>query len=110
MARTLITLPASMARGALVEIRTLIAHPMETGYRPGSDGKLLPRDVLKRFTCTFETATQSELVFEADLFPAIAANPYLSFWFKANESGQLRFNWIGDNGFAQTEVRPFSVT
>ena len=33
MARTLIGMPARARRGAVIEIKTLIAHPMETGFR-----------------------------------------------------------------------------
>ena len=45
MARTLINLPPAPKKGDVIEIRAMIAHPMETGYRPGSDGKVLARDL-----------------------------------------------------------------
>ena len=48
---------------------------METGYRTGPDGKLVPRDIIHRFLCTYK----GEEVFSADLSPAISANPFLSF-------------------------------
>jgi sulfur-oxidizing protein SoxZ len=105
-ARSLITLPASAPRGSLVEIRTLIAHPMETGYRRDGDGTLLPRNILRRFECRFE----GELVFATELYPAIAANPYLAFWLLADRSGRLSFTWRGDQGFEQTETAALSVT
>ena len=38
MARALINLPARARRGEVIEIKTLIAHPMETGYRLGPTG------------------------------------------------------------------------
>ena len=59
----------------MIEIRTLIQHPMETGYRPGPNGKLLPRDIIRRFTCVYD----GEVIFSAELHPAIAANPFISF-------------------------------
>lgn len=99
MARTMINVPASARRGEVIEIRTLIAHPMETGYRPGADGKPLPRDIIRRFACRYN----NELIFSAELFPAIAANPYIAFHTVATESGTLSFHWEGDNGFTQTE-------
>lgn len=105
MARALITLPASARRGEVVEIRVLIAHPMETGYRPGADGRVLPRDILRTFTCRYN----GELVFSAELFPAVSANPYLVFHTVATESGTLEFRWQGDNGFDQTERRALTV-
>ena len=104
MARTLINVPANPLRGEVIEIRTLIAHTMETGYRPGADGRVLPRDLIRRLTCTFDDGSSNGLVFSAELFPAIAANPYVAFYFKASVSGSLRFVWEGDNGFTQTET------
>ncbi|MDB5763271.1 MAG: soxZ [Herminiimonas sp.] len=106
MARALINAPAAARRGEVIEIRTLIAHPMETGYRPGAEGQLLMRDIIRRFTCRYN----GEPVFSAELFPAIAANPYLAFHTVATESGTLSFTWEGDNGFAQTETASISVT
>ncbi|HEY9066539.1 MAG TPA: thiosulfate oxidation carrier complex protein SoxZ [Burkholderiaceae bacterium] len=106
MARALITMPATAKRGEVVEIRTLIAHPMETGYRAGDDGQILPRNILRRFSCRYD----GELVFSADLFPAVAANPYLTFCTVATASGTLEFTWEGDRGFAQTERVGLTVT
>jgi sulfur-oxidizing protein SoxZ len=109
MARTLITIPPSPRRGEVIEIRALIQHPMETGYRPGADGKVLPRDIVRRFACRFSDGATNELVFSAELFPAIAANPYLAFHAVATGSGTLTFTWEGDNGFTQTETVALKV-
>lgn len=106
MARTLIQVPASAMRGQVIELRVLIAHPMETGYRPGADGRVLPRDILRKFACRYN----GETVFGAEFYPAIAANPYLAFHTMATESGTLEFEWTGDNGFAQVERRTLVVT
>lgn len=106
MARTLIQAPASARKGEVVELRVTIAHPMETGYRPGADGRVLPRDIIRRFSCRYN----GEVVFSAELFPAIAANPYLSFHLLAGDSGTLEFEWQGDKGFAQVERRTLQVT
>ena len=105
MARTLIHAPTTARKGEVIEIRTLIAHPMETGYRAGSDGRTLPRDIIRRFTCRYN----NEVVFSAELYPAIAANPYLAFHVAASTSGTLSFSWEGDNGFAQTETATLTV-
>ena len=106
MARTLITVAPNAKRGEIIEIRTLIAHPMETGLRPGADGQVLPRNLIRRFVCRFN----GEPVFSADLYAAVAANPLLSFTMLATSSGTLSFSWEGDNGFAQTENVALSVT
>lgn len=106
MARALITLPPTLRRGEAFEIRTLIAHPMETGYRSGDDGKLMPRNLIRRLRCHYD----DELVFSAEFFAAVAANPYVAFYTLATASGTLRLTWEGDNGFTQTESRAITVT
>ncbi len=106
MARTLISVPSTARRGDVIEVRALIAHPMETGFRADAEGQRVPRDILRRFSCHYN----DELVISAELFPAIAANPYLAFPFVATESGRLTFSWEGDSGFAQTETAKISVT
>ena len=106
MARALITVPKTARRGEVIEIRALIGHPMETGYRPGADGKVLARDIIRRFVCRYNGAQ----VFGAELHQAISANPYLAFHTVATESGTLEFRWEGDNGFLQTETAALEVT
>jgi sulfur-oxidizing protein SoxZ len=106
MARALVTMPATAKRGDIVEIRTLIAHPMETGYRAGEDSVIQPRNIIRRFTCHYDDV----MVFSAELFPAVAANPFIAFSTLATASGTLRFTWSGDNGFTQTETASLAVT
>jgi len=106
MARALITAPASAKRGEVIEIRALLQHPMETGFRPGDDGKIQARDIVTSFTCTYDGAP----VFAAELFAAVAANPYLSFHTVATATGTLKFDWIGDNGFTHSETHALTVT
>lgn len=106
MARALVTSPKTAKRGEVIEIRALIGHPMETGYRPGADGKVLARDIIRNFSCKYN----GELVFSAELHPAISANPYIAFFTVATASGTLELTWEGDNGFAQTETAAITVT
>lgn len=106
MARALIHMPPTARRGEAFEIRALIGHPMETGYRVGPDGKVLERDIIRRFSCRYN----GEVVFAAELHQAIAANPYIAFYTLATDSGTLAFTWEGDRGFAQTETMPITVS
>ena len=113
MARTLITVPRTAKRDEIIEIRALVQHSMETGYRRSSDGDLLPRDLIRRFTCRFVSGAPAngnpasgagELIFAASFHAAVAANPYLSFHLRVATSGTLIFAWEGDNGLAQSET------
>ena len=105
MPRALVNVPRQAKRGEVVELKVLISHPMESGYRVGPNGSRIPRDIIREFTCTYN----GEEVFRAKLSPAIAANPFLSFCTTATESGTLTFRWTGDNGFAATEAAPIIV-
>ena len=105
MARVLINFPPRAKRGEIIEIKTLIQHPMETGYRLDSKGAPIPRDIISRFACAYN----GDEVFRAELFPAISANPFIAFSTVATESGELAFNWIDDNGQIQSEIRQITV-
>ncbi len=105
MPPALIRVPAQVKRGEIFEIKTLISHPMEPGVRRDSVGRLIPRDIIKRFVCTYN----GEEVFRADLFPAIAANPFIAFFTVATESGELVFQWTDDHGATQTERARITV-
>ncbi len=110
MARALITLPVHIKRGDTIEIRALIAHPMETGYRRSNEGAMLSRNLIRNFDCQFESSGKAaETFFSANLHAAIAANPYLAFSFIAAENGTLIFKWLGDEGFNQTERRTLKI-
>ncbi|MCR5884926.1 thiosulfate oxidation carrier complex protein SoxZ [Rhizobacter sp. J219] len=105
MARTLITVPTAARKGEVIELRALIAHVMETGFRPDANGSTKPRDLITHFSCRYN----GELVFSAELYPAVAANPYIAFTTVATESGTLTFEWTGDNGFQQSESVKITV-
>jgi sulfur-oxidizing protein SoxZ len=102
--RALIHLPDAPKRGDVVELRVTLGHPMENGLRSDGYGNVVPRYLATRFECRLD----GQLVFGADLFPAIAANPYLAFWLRAERAGTLSFEWTGDQGFQHRELRPFN--
>ena len=75
MVRVLISVPKRVKRGEPFDVKLLISHPMESGQRRDAMGEAIPRDIINSFVCTYN----GEEVLRADLFPAIAANPFLSF-------------------------------
>ncbi|HTR86447.1 MAG TPA: thiosulfate oxidation carrier complex protein SoxZ [Reyranella sp.] len=85
--------PATAKKGEVVEVKTLITHPMENGQRKGADGKIVPRLIVNSLKVTYN----GKPVLNATLEPAIAANPYLAFFLKVEESGTLKFTWTDDN-------------
>ena len=105
MTQALVNVPPKAKRGEVIEIKTLISHPMETGYRHDTNGAPIPRDIIHTFVARYN----GEEVFRADLHPAIAANPFIVFPTIATESGTLTFQWTGDNGFSVTESAAIAV-
>lgn len=105
MSTALVNVPAKAKRGEIVEIKALVSHPMETGYRRTQLGVPIARDIIRLFVCTYNGVE----VFRAELHPAITANPFLAFSTIATESGTLSFRWTGDNGFAVTESARIEV-
>ena len=105
MARTLINLPQTIHADITFEVRVLLAHPMESGQRRDEAGAAVPRDIIHTFTCHCNGA----MVFEATFYPAIAANPFLSFAVRAGQSGSLTLRWEDDHGVVQTQDVPFTV-
>ncbi|GIK80433.1 MAG: thiosulfate oxidation carrier complex protein SoxZ [Pseudorhodoplanes sp.] len=81
-------------KGELVEVKALVQHIMESGQRKDRDGKTIPRKILNKFTCT----VNGKEVFSADFEPAVSANPYIQFKFKAQESGPVVLTWVDDDG------------
>jgi sulfur-oxidizing protein SoxZ len=103
--RALVHVPSAAKRGEVIEIKTLIAHVMETGYRIGITGTPIPRDIIDDFVCTYN----GEEVFRAKLYPAIAANPYITFFTVATESGTLAFSWTDQHGATQVQTAKIDV-
>jgi sulfur-oxidizing protein SoxZ len=105
MASALINVPPKAKRGDVIEIKALMSHIMETGYRRTAAGDVVPRDIITSFACKYN----GKEIFRADFFPAIAANPFMSFFTVAQESGKFEFEWIGDNGFSATASASITV-
>jgi sulfur-oxidizing protein SoxZ len=101
-----IKLPKEAKKGEVIEIKTLIAHVMETGLRKDADGKIIPRKIINKFSCEFN----GKPVFSVDIEPAVAANPYMQFTAKVEESGKFKFTWVDDDGTVTTAEQDIAVT
>ena len=105
MADARILMPETARRGEIIEIRTLVAHAMENGFRRTHLGVPIPRNIITDFVCTYNGVE----VFRAELHPSVSANPYIVFTTVAVESGTLTFQWRGDNGFSATQSARITV-
>jgi sulfur-oxidizing protein SoxZ len=87
-------IPKEAKRGEVIEVRIVIQHPMETGYRHDEVGRLIKRNVINALVCRLNGTE----VFSADLSSGISANPYFQFYTVAEESGEFEFTWVDDEG------------
>jgi len=94
MEKPRVKVPNKAKKGEIVEIKTLISHPMETGQRKDAQGNTIPRKIINKLAVTYN----GKEVFVADMAPAISANPYVSFFLRADESGTVEFTWFEDGG------------
>ena len=94
MAKPRVKVPKTAAAGETITIKSLVSHTMESGQRKDKEGNVIPRMIINKFTCEFN----GNIVFSADIDPAVAANPYFEFKAKVSESGTFKFVWTDDEG------------
>lgn len=80
-------------KGEVVTVRTIVQHPMETGFRKDADGKEVPQKIINKFECTLN----GKPIISWTPGTGISANPYLEFRFKAEEAGDLKMVWTDDD-------------
>ena len=100
-----IQVPQGAKRGDVIEVRVLVQHPMETGYRYDDAGKPIPRNVITELVCT----CNGKQVLRAEMTQGIAANPYLQFYLVAEASGDLEVSWVDDQGVKGSERQRIEV-
>lgn len=100
-----IKVPEKAKKGEVIEIKTSIVHDMESGQRKDSGDKLIPRRIINKFQCKYNGVE----VFHMDLHSAMAANPYISFFVVASETGKIEMLWYDDNGEIYTATSQIAV-
>jgi len=102
-----VRVPKKIKKGDLFEVKTLVSHLMETGLRKDKDtGTTIPRDIIRALPVVYT----GQQVLKGVWHPAMSANPYTSFYVKAEESGPMIFTWTDDNGQAYTKEINIKVT
>ena len=100
-----IQVPPKVTKGEPFEIRVLVQHPMETGFRRDMSGATIPVNVVDKLTCRIG----GREVFSAVLGTGIAANPYLVFTAVAEASGNVEVEWSDDRGDKGVTSAPLVV-
>jgi sulfur-oxidizing protein SoxZ len=97
--------PPSVKRGEVFEVRVLVQHPMETGFRRDMNGATVPANVVDKLVAR----VNGKEVFRAELGTGIAANPYLVFSARAEASGTVEIEWTDDRGESGKASAPLNV-
>lgn len=106
MALARLQVPPKVRAGEAVEVRLLIQHPMETGYRRETDGRAVPMNVVNSLVCRLGGAE----ILRAEFGSGVSANPYLAFWIVPPASGELVVEWTDDAGEKGRVSAPIAVT
>src|SRR5215831_10905106 len=101
-----IQVPKEARRGEAIEVRIVIQHPMETGFRYDSLGRRTPRNVIHTLTCRYAGVE----VFRAEMGAGIAANPFLRFSVRARETGDIECRWIDSENVSGSVSARVTVT
>lgn len=106
MTKALVRVPEEAKAGEVITVKVLIRHPMESGHRRDRVGERIPRNIIHRFAAHYD----GDEVLRIDMFPGIAANPYLEFRMVARASGDIVFTWADDDGNTHTKKTAVKVT
>ncbi len=100
-----VKVPKSASAGETITLKTLISHKMESGQRKDSDGNVIPRSIINRFTCDFD----GQNVIDVTMEPAISTNPYFQFEAVVPSAGEFKFTWYDDDGSVYEKSKKIAV-
>jgi sulfur-oxidizing protein SoxZ len=87
-------------KDGLTDVRVLMSHPMETGLRKDSAGKIIPAHYIN----DVKASSGGKTVMTAKWGQAISQNPYLQFRFKGAKAGdKVSVTWTDNTGDTRTD-------
>ncbi|MBF0283328.1 MAG: thiosulfate oxidation carrier complex protein SoxZ [Magnetococcales bacterium] len=90
-----VKVPSAPAKaGDIVQIKTLINHPMESGMRKDDKGEVIPAHFIEEVTVEYDGKT----VLKGKWTAAISKNPFFSFSLKASKTGPVKVSWKDNKG------------
>ncbi len=96
--------PPLVSAGEEFQVRLLIQHPMETGFRRDVNSDVIEGNLLESLLLDFE----GEPVFAARTMNALTANPFLAFVVSVKKSGRFNARWrdqLGNAGSISASIR-----
>ena len=94
------TLIRARAAGDKAVVRLLMSHPMETGLRKDSDGRLVPAWHIQQVTAEWN----GQLVLNVQWGPSVSKNPFLQFSIRGAKAGdRVRITWVDNRGETRSD-------
>ncbi|MEG3640177.1 thiosulfate oxidation carrier complex protein SoxZ [Magnetococcus sp. PR-3] len=88
-----------VAAGSTVEIKTLIKHPMESGFRKNrSTGETVAAHHVAKVEVTY----LGNKIISADWTGGVSKNPFYAFKMKATKAGPVEVTWTDNKGESWT--------
>ncbi|MCH9705026.1 MAG: thiosulfate oxidation carrier complex protein SoxZ [Proteobacteria bacterium] len=81
-------------KNGLVEVKLIAKHPMESGQAKDKDGNLIPAHFIEALTAT----VGDNIVFTANLGPAVSKDPYLKFYYQGSSGDVVKLHWADNQG------------
>jgi sulfur-oxidizing protein SoxZ len=86
--------------GDKVDVKVLMAHEMETGFRKDATGTLVPAHYIQTVTAT----SNGKTVLSMQWGPSISKNPFLAFRYSGAKAGdKLSITWVDNKGETRTD-------
>jgi sulfur-oxidizing protein SoxZ len=86
----------------ITQVRALIAHPMQTGYKKDEQGNKIPAHFIKELTVEHNDIVISTTIMGS----GISRNPYFAFKFKGGKSGDtITISWVDNLGYTASEQK-----
>jgi sulfur-oxidizing protein SoxZ len=101
-----VSVPPTIRKGEPFEIKVLVQHPMETGYRRDLNGQAIAMNIVDKLVCRIG----GREVFSAELGSGMAANPYIEFYAVVDQPGTVEVEWSDDRGERGKVTAPLNVS
>ena len=86
-----VQVPKEVKRGELIPVRIAIQHADgDRAFATTTWRRTIPKNVVNTLTCRYNGVE----VFRAEMGSGMSANPYLQFYTRAVDSGELVFEWV----------------
>ena len=88
------------SKDGVTEVKVLMNHEMETGFRKDSSGNVVPAWFINEVVAKMN----GNVVMQAQWGPSVSKNPYLAFKIKGGKAGdKIAVTWTDNKGDTRTD-------